>query len=100
MGPILMNCCKSEQVSTKEYGKMSKPAREEEGQTLGLLGLDGRQAELRYPDNSDDVKVGITDLQERGGCEYWNRKTRDRYFYSASGLASDERKWLKKKKRS
>ena len=24
MGPKLMNCCKSEQVGTKEYGKMFK----------------------------------------------------------------------------
>ena len=27
MGPKLMNCCKPEQVGTKEYGKMSKRIR-------------------------------------------------------------------------
>ena len=41
---------------------------------------------LRYPDNSDDVKVGITELQER--LEISEKSV----FHSASGPASDERK--------
>ena len=41
---------------------------------------------LRYPDNSDDVKVGITELQE------WLDISENRFFCSASVPAGDERK--------
>ena len=42
---------------------------------------------LSYLDNSDDVKVGINELQERLDISEKNR-----YFCSASGPAGDERK--------
>ena len=40
---------------------------------------------LRYLDNSDDVKVGITELQQRleGACA-------NQYFHSAGGPASEK----------
>ena len=41
---------------------------------------------LKYLDNSDDVTVGITELQEQ------QEILENRYFHSASGPASDERK--------
>ena len=44
---------------------------------------------LRYSDNSDDVKVSITELQERLD------KFDNLYLCSASGPAGDERKWPK-----
>ena len=45
---------------------------------------------LRYLDNCNEVKVGITELQERvrGACA-------KRYFHSASGTAGHERRWPK-----
>ena len=73
----------------------SHSPREEEGQRVAMEDRRRRSIAfeilakemLRYLDNSDDVKVAITELHER------LETSENRYFCSASGPASDERKW-------
>ena len=84
--------CPDRTMQTSLPQQSSSSAREEEGHWVLMedrrrrrIAFENSAMEmLRYQDNSDDVKVGITELQERLDV------SENRFFCSASGPAGEE----------